>query len=255
MSFLGGLVSGGLSLLGGILGGNSAASAQRATNVANAKQAQLEREYGARQASIARRAQEGMNYRQWKRVLHADNTKYQRTMADMERAGLNPILAYQQGGGSAPGYPSTGGISSARGAGARMESPGALSSQLMMQGLQGGISSAMQAMQTEADLSVKEATAKKILAEVETTKTVADLNRVLRSKNFHEITNVQEQNNLIKQTITNMGIEESKLREELIQLQRQGVFGRAALKILEENPELSALRAVADIFGIGGRRQ
>lgn len=45
------------------------------------------------------------------------NTSYQRSMADMERAGLNPMLAYSQGGASTPA-----------GASARMESYGDVTS-------------------------------------------------------------------------------------------------------------------------------
>lgn len=59
-----------------------------------------ERQYNAEQAQIQRNWQEYMS-----------NTSYQRAVKDMEAAGLNPALAFQNGGASTPsGYSaSTGG--------------------------------------------------------------------------------------------------------------------------------------------------
>ncbi len=64
------LIGGGSSLLGGLFQNNSARSERRISN----------------------RFTERMS-----------NTSYQRGMADMKTAGLNPILAYQRGGASSPG--------------------------------------------------------------------------------------------------------------------------------------------------------
>lgn len=74
------IISGGLGLIGGILQNNANRDIARETN----------------QMSQAN-AREQMQFQE-----RMSNTSYQRGMADMKKAGLNPMLAFSQGGASSP---------------------------------------------------------------------------------------------------------------------------------------------------------
>lgn len=74
----------------------------------NASQAEVTRGWSSAEAQRQMDFQERMTGQQMAFQERMSNTAYQRAMADMKAAGLNPILAYQQGGapmamGGAPG--------------------------------------------------------------------------------------------------------------------------------------------------------
>lgn len=79
----------------------SAASAQAAM-AQSAHEAAINREFQQKswEQTSAYNAAEAQKNRDWQE--HMSNTAYQRAMSDMLAAGLNPILAYQQGGASTP---------------------------------------------------------------------------------------------------------------------------------------------------------
>lgn len=114
-----------ISAVAGLIGSRQTNAAQTAMfdsgQQFNAAEAAAARQFSAEQAEIARTwsAQEASRQMDFQREM--SNTQYQRAMADMRSSGLNPILAYSQGGaGNVGGAMGT----SVAATGASAQSPG-----------------------------------------------------------------------------------------------------------------------------------
>lgn len=124
-------------------------------------------EFNAKQAEINRSFQERMS-----------NTAYQRAMADMKSAGLNPILAYQQGGAGTPG-----------GASASANQPVGAQFENAMEGIGHGVTSAAKGGERAIALQ-------NTMAQTATQATQADLNKA--NANLSKANEALANNNSVK---------------------------------------------------------
>lgn len=180
-----GLVSGGLSMLGG-MNQNSAAAAQ-------AKSAN-ENSMKIMEQTNAFNANEAQKTRDWQGLMR--KTQYQEAVNDLQAAGLNPMLAYSQGGAGTPSGATASGVQAQV-----HQAP-------VSNALGGAVSAYQQGRMNTADLVLKNEQARSTNAQTEQSRTQSLLNNSLAIKAAEEaklpaatITNLQESLKVITEQI------------------------------------------------------
>lgn len=184
-----GLIGAGLNFFGGTQQNQSAWDISQAANASSAEQAQRQMDFQERMRA----------------------TQYQTAVDDMTKAGLNPMLAYSQGGSGTP----------AGAAGTVYTAP--------VRNVMGeAVNAYMAATQNDADVAVKQAAA--VNTSAQTIKTEADTIRTAA-----EIGKILEDTKVSTQTYKNMQEALNKLVVEIQQIKASTVQTGAQTRNIEAN--------------------
>nr|QJB19481.1 MAG: DNA pilot protein [Microvirus sp.] len=153
------------SAIGGLLGQDEA-------NSSNAQQAQINRDFQERMSS----------------------TSYQRGVEDMKKAGLNPMLAYSQGGASTPG--------------------GSVSSP-MINKVGAGVSSGQQAMSTMSQLQMNQAQIESVRAATDKVRAETLDQKIYNAKALAEIDRLDSETDLAVSRRPGVRFDNQRKREQV----------------------------------------
>lgn len=197
------LIGGGSQLAGGIFGGMMGSAGQSATNAQSYAMFQQQMNFNRAE----REAAQGFNHdeaqlnRDWQGNM--SSTAYQRSMADMRAAGLNPILAANLGGASSPG--------GAQGSITGASAPGAPSLGNPGESLARGATSAGEAAKTAFATKALATQAAKDESQVDLnkasegyTKSNTDLNAVLNTKAHQDTATSAAQQKVAEENARNL---------------------------------------------------
>lgn len=204
----------------GLLGSKKAADSQRDTNVVNREIAREQMEF-----------QERMS-----------NTAYQRAMDDMRAAGLNPILAYQQGGASAPHGAAIPYVNPWAGAGRDFANTA---------------SSAVQAAKVPAQIAEINEKVKNIFQDTRVkraTEFLKDMDTRLKSAQI-DTESVRPQ--VLNAAVLKLGYDTELVRRQVLiahealkEARAAGLSGELYERFLQENPWMRTLEAIGKTLGL-----
>lgn len=198
-ALLGAGLSAGANLLGGLFG-SSGAQASNAQQIAASQQ---QAQFNAHQADIARQDQWAQNDMQRKFMYEFSGSAYQRAAGDLEKAGLNRILALGSPASSAPGGIGSSPAGSGSGPGA-LQNPGAHLAQ--------GISSAGQAGALYAQINQTKAMTDKDNAQTSLNKATEKLTEKQGEKTDQDTATSKSAENLNNAAIVNKAWEGALMR-------------------------------------------
>lgn len=189
----------------------------------------VEGEYKQNKANDFNSAQAAAS-RQWSTDM--SGTTYQRTMADMKAAGLNPMLAYSQGGSSVP-------------IGATAQYPGAVGAQYETS------SAATQQANTAA--SIGNSTVEKIKAEITNLSSTNDQIKAITQNLTQEYQNLVKEGYNKTETGNLLRAQVDKLVAEVPQIQSETFLNAAREYLTRVQAELSNLdlKAGQDMNNLG----